>query len=296
MNTLEKSPIAKKSAGRPSTKIASVENGDEEEIKVDLGFDIDPTKFYLFEVIKKVDAHRIENLGARGRVYDPNQKRYREIRYVKMAPTIFVEEQHESFDEYPDPPVMFNRNMLAVSGSDTRLMEYMMMHELCDGSPFRLSNKPPMYRLVDKEAEDTIKAQKIAKEMQAMKVVESTPISDLSPVARIIFGITETTETAIRNALYDLVKKEKKGLEKSNAEKVLENIDNPKLIRKNAIQSAIDNGIIFTNRDTMQCKFSDGVFICQLTSVNPDPILNELTNWSFSDAGQKWYTELRKRI
>lgn len=307
---LERSPIAKKSkGGRPPknvsgnistinvspTSIEVVTNEMEEEI-LDIGFDIDPSKSYVFEVIKKTEAFRLENLGSRGRVYDPNQKRYREIRYLAMAPTIFVEEQHESYDELADVPLMFNRNVLVAQGADRRLMEYLMLHELNESSPFRLSNKPPMYRLMDKEAQEAIRANRNAMEMKAIDAVKNSPIEDLQPVARVMFNIKEDSEIALRNTLYDLAKKEAKGLEKSNAEKILDNLDNPNLQRRFYIQQAIDEGIIFVNKDKGRACWADDTFICNMLTSSPEAIVNELTKWSFTDDGRKWYSQLRNKI
>lgn len=296
METLAKSPITKKS--EPKGKIVSEEKNETEDVVIDLGFELDPHKTYIFEVLKKSDALRIENLGSRCKIYDPKEKRYKELRYIPVAPTIFYEDQHESYDTYPDEPLMFNRNVLFAKGSDRRLMEYLMIHDLNEASPFRISNKPAMFKLMDKDAEDAIKAQRHAKEMEACSAIRDMSIDDLKPIARIVFGITETTETAIRNTMYDLAKKDKKGMERSNAEKIIENLVNPKLQRQYYIQSALDSGTLVANPDKMQVRFSEGdVFACNLNrAINPKAILNEITDFSFTPEGAKFYTLLRSKI
>lgn len=297
MAELAQSPIAPKSSTKLKMKIASDVTAEVVEDIIDLGFEPDPNKTYIFEVLKKSDALRIENLGSRCRIYDPLLKRYRELRYISVAPTIYHEQQHESYDNYPDTPLSFTRNQIYVKGSDRRLMEYMLNHDLCESSPFRISNKPAMFKLLDKDVEEEIKASRHRKEMEALKAIDDMPIDDLRPIARIIFNITETTEVAIRNAMNDLVKVPKKGNDKANSEKILDNLVNPKLNRQYYIQTGFDLGILASNRDRMDVRFLDGnVFICNLSTVNPKAIVNEMTDWSFSLEGQKFYAILRQKI
>lgn len=296
MAELAKSPIAKKSSPL-KMKIASDEEAEVFEEPIDLGFEPDPNKVYIFEVLKKSEATRIENLGSRCRIYDPILKRYRELRYISVAPTIYHEQQHESYDDYPDTPLMFNRNQLIVKGSDRRLMEYMLNHDLCESSPFRISNKPAMFKLLDKDVEDEIKATRHRREMEALKAIEDMSIEDLRPIARIVFNITEENETAIRNAMNDFVKKPKKGNEKANSDSVLENLINPKLNRQYYIQVGFDCGVLASNKDRMDVRFVMGdVFIKQITTINPKAVVNELADWSLTVEGNRFYSILRQKV
>lgn len=288
--TLE--PVRK--PGRPSAKPATAVESEKPE-QLNVGFQIDPNKTYIFETLVKSEFPRNENLGAITKAFDPLQKRYRDMRYVPVAESIFVDEQDESFNELPLPPLVFHRNVLYAAGEDIRLMEYLLNHPLYEHSPFRVANRPAFFTLADKDVQEEIKAKRHASEMAALRAVEDTDMADLKPIARILFGITEDTDTAIKNRLCELAKQPKKGSEaRSNAERLLENIGNPKMLRTYHIQSAIDNGIIATDMNQMRATWVEGnVFIVQLTRKEP---VKELTDWTFTDDGGKFYVQLRKKI
>ncbi len=284
---------------KPVTPKAAKANAAEQESEtpeqLNVGFEIDPNKTYIFETLVKSEFPRSENLGPVTKAFDPIQKRYRDMRYIPVAESIFVDEQDESFDNVHLEPLVFYRNVLYVVGEDRRKMEYMLNHPLYEHSPFRVANRPAFFTLADKDVQEEIKAKRHATEMAALKAIEETDFADLKPIARILFGITEDTDTAIKNRMCEIVKAHKKGSEqKSGAEKLLENIGNPALLRKYHIQTAIDNGIIAADMNQMRATWVDGnVFIMQLTRREP---VKEITDWTFTSEGAKFYTQLRKKI
>jgi hypothetical protein len=294
---LTMSPIRQKSKpGRPPSKKveAEVDETPAEVSDINLGFVPDPTKSYTFEVLVKSPVARPENLGARAKVFDTGEKRYREIGYHALAPSIFTEEWDESLLEAPQPPLYFNRNTIDVPGQDIRLMEYMMCHSLYEHSPYRVMNRPAMFTLADKEVIEAIKAEKHAKEKKALDAISETDLSDIKPIARVIFGITETSDTAIVNAMNELVKSGKKFNGKVAAELVLDNINNPKLNRQYNIQKAIDNGVIKVDNNKGAAFMSEGDgIICRIETKNA---LKELVDYSFTDEGKKFYQILRNKI
>lgn len=289
---LELSPIR-----QPKKVKATVETPNEEtpEKEIDLGFQVDRNKVYIFETIKKSEHPRNENLGSICKVFDTAQKRYRDIRYLPTAPSIFVEEWDDSFKELPEPPLGFYRNQLVAPGEDIRLMEYLMSHRLYEFSPFRVTNVPAYFTLVDKDVQEEIKAKRHAVELKALEAIKDTPIEDLRPIARIIFGITETSDTSIINRMNELVKIPKKGSEaQSNAERVLDNISNPRLIRQYNVQTGFDRGIIVADINKMEVRFVDGnVFVMRLDSKD---YLKCVTDWTFTSDGAKWYTILKNKV
>lgn len=289
---LELSPVRK--PGRPSAKANSVET-ETPATEIKLGFQIDPTKVYIFETIKKSDLPRYENLGATCRAFDNVEKRYRELRYFATAESIFADEQHESFDDIQPTALGFFRNVLYCEGEDIRKMEYLMNHPLNEGSPFRVANKPAFFALADKEVQEEIKAKVHATELRALEAIKDASIDDLRPIARSIFGITDESETAIVNALNEIVKRKKQGSENlSGAEKLLDNIGNPKLLRTYKIQSAIDKGIIAADTNKMQARLVEGnIFICNLNTKNP---VKELVEWSFTEEGSKFYNTVSRKF
>jgi len=293
---LQKSPVRPPvRIGRPPAKAKVEESKNDTTEKIDLGFEIDPTKVYIFETLKKSEMPRYENLGASTKAFDPVEKRYRDIRYIATAPSIFPEEWDESFLERPEEPLGFYRNQITCSGQDIRKMEYLLNHPLYEHSPFRVLNRPAMYTIADKDVLDQIKAKENDSQLRALELIKTTDIDDLKPIARIIFGITETSTTAIQNALFDFVKKPVQGLnQKSNAEKLIDNLSNKKLQREFTIQSAIDRGIIVVNRDKMEARLSENnTLICQLVTKNH---VKDITEYSYLDEGQKFYQILRAKI
>lgn len=286
------SPVRK--PGRPKAQ-SQQEEPETTETVVDLGFKVDREKTYIFETLKKSENPRNENLGSICKIFDTAEKRYRDIRYLPTAPSIFVEEWDDSFIEMPEIPLGFYRNQLVASGEDIRLMEYLMCHQLYEHSPYRVQNKPAFFTLMDKEVQDQIKAKRHETELKALEAIKTIPFEDLKPIARIIFGVTETSQTAIMNAMNEVIKKPKQGSEKqSGAERVLDNLVNPKLIRQYNIQTGLDRGYIVADLNKMQARLTDGnVFICNLNTRNP---VKELTDWSFTTEGDKWYVLLKQKI
>lgn len=271
------------------------EQNDTSLTTVDLEFTIDPEKTYIFETIKKSETPRYENLGSTAKAFDPVEKRYRDLRYLPTAPSIFMDEQDESFNELQPIPLQFYRNTLYAIGQDIRLIEFLMNHPLYEHSPFRVANRPPFFTLADKGVQEAIKAKRHETELKSLEKIMSTSIEDLRPIARNVFNIMETEDMAIKNALNDIVKKPKQGTDKmSNAEKFLDNLDNPLLTRKYFIQAGIDRGIIATDVNKQRATFVDGnVFICNLNGRSP---VKELTDYSFTGEGEKFYTHLKSKI
>lgn len=293
---LSKSPVRTPvRMGRPPQKAKVEESKDDTPEKLDLGFEIDPAKIYTFETLKKSEVPRYENLGASTKAFDPVEKRYRDMRYIGTAPSIFPEEWDDSFLERPEEPLGFYRNQITCSGQDIRKMEYLLNHPLYEHSPFRVMNRPAMYTIADKEVLDQIRAKENETQLRALEAIKTTPIEDLKPIARLLFNITETTETAIRNAMFEIAKKPVQGISKqSEAERIIDNLSNKKLQREFTIQSAIDNGVIVVNRDKMEARLASGnTLICQLATKNPT---KDITEYSYTDEGVKFYQVLRAKI
>ncbi len=285
----------RKPAEQKTNSVENVKSETSEITEVNLGFEVDPTKVYIFETIKKSDIPRNENLGAECKAFDNVEKRYRDLRYHPTAESIFREEQHESFNELPLPSLVFHRNTLYAQGEDIRLIEYLMNHPLNENSPFRVANKPAFFTLADKEVQEEIKAKRHATEMKALQLIADTDFDDIKPIARSIFGITEDSQTAIINALNEMVKKPKGSADKnSNAERLIDNIGNPKLLRTFRIQTAIDKGVIAADMNQMRVSWVDGgAYICELKTKNP---VNELVDFTFSEAGGKFYAQVTRKI
>ncbi len=290
------SPIRQKSKqSRPSKTVAEEVDETPDAKEINLGFVIDPEKSYTFEVINKSPVARPENLGSRAKVYDTVEKRYREIGYHPLAPSVFTEDWDDSLLEQQEIPLMFNRNTIDALGQDIRLMEYLMCHNLYEHSPYRVLNRPAMFTLADKEVLETIKAKRHAIEKKALDAISTCEMDDLKPIARVIFGITETSDTAIINAMNELVKTTKPVKGATNAEKILENISNPKLQRTYNIQQAIDRGIIVVDNNKGAAFMSEGNGL--IVRIETKNAIKELVDYSFTEpSGKQWYNMLRGKL
>lgn len=262
---------------------------------IDLGFEIDPTRTYVFETIEKSPTPRYVTLGAQAKAFDPRQKRYIYLRYLPAVDTIFQEDQHESWDEETLPPLIFSRDQIEVKGENRRLMEYMMVHPLREGSPYALQDKKPTFRMRDKDIEEKILAKRHELERMAIMNIEKTSIDDLRPIARVIFGIMEDDELAVRNKLHTLAKTPKQPKEpKSGAELIIDNVGNQRLLREFYVQIAFDKGILNPDYNSMCVKWSDtGATILTLNSKKH---VKEVTEFTFSHDGAAFYTELKRKL
>jgi hypothetical protein len=209
--------------------------------------------------------------------------------------TIFQEDQHESWDEEVLPPLIFSRDTIEVKGENKRLMEYMWIHPLREGSPYALQGKPATFRLRDKDVEEKILAKRHEMERQAIVAIEKTNMDDLKPIARVLFGIMEDDDLAVRNKLHTLAKTVKQPKDKqSNAEIIVDNIGNQRLLREYYVQTAFDRGILNPDYNSMQVKWTDtGATIVVLKSKKH---VNEVTDHTFTHDGASFYTELKRKL
>jgi hypothetical protein len=289
--TPTKKPVRMQKA---ETKKAQDDTAEVKEVNLD--FVVDPKKDYKFEVLQKSETRRFQNLGNETLAYDPLEKRYVNLRYFPTAPSIFSEDQDESFDDVPAPTLGFWNNELICAGEDVRKMEFLMNHPLYEHSPFRVHNRPAMYTLADKDVKDAIMAKRIAIELKCLALISKTPIIDLRPVARLEFGILDPDETAIRNELSERAKKTKQGTElKSPAEKIIDSIDDMDLQRNFHVQNAIDKGVISVDINTMRVTWVDNKTLIWNLISKKDPV-KQLADWSFGAQGEQFYAILRTKI
>lgn len=249
-------------------------------------FTVDPTKVYEFETLIKTEIARHQPISLESEVFDGESMRT--IRYVPMAQSIFKDEQGDRFNSYSLPHVEFYRNTLSVDGKDARLVEYLLAYDAYDGNKHRLSRFDPLYTLVNKELLEDKKSAQHDNEFKALEVVNNADISDLKPIARVIFNITDTSEKAIKNKLRDVAK--------SKPSQILDNITNPKLKRIYEIQKAIDEGSISLNPDKNNAVWADtGTQICELKEgSNIRKAAEELATFSFiKGVGEEFLKVLR---
>lgn len=303
MSELEASLLAQ--AGKaPKAETQPKEETTAEVVKKsnarDFGVDIDPEKTYVFETLMKSETPRHEILGAMCKIFDPIEQRIREIRYIPSAGSIFVEDQDKQDPELKRrdlPYVGFYFNQLVVLGEDQRLVEFLLAHDRYDGNKRPLSKEGAKFRLVDKEQYNTAEKKRHSVVLDALKMIEETKEEDLMPVARIIFGITDESETGTLNKLRELVMKPKGEREQqTNADKLLNNLNDPLVRRKYTVQQAIDKGILKVESDKVLWGEENGAFITSVASKNnPVSQISDIAKYSMTKDGERFYKILKEK-
>jgi len=264
-----------------------IEKGEEVD---DLDMGIDVTKTYVFETLIKSETPRHEMLSTSCKIFDGN--RMREIKYLPIADTIFVDEMGKRYDGYPLPVLSFHRDQLIVPGSDVRLVEYLLSHDEYDGNKNRLSKLPAKFTLVNKNDLEDRKEARHALELKALNIINETDIKELLPVSRVVFNIMDSDEKIVKNKLRDMVKT------KPGPDMIIKSIDSPRVKRSYVMQAALDQGLVEV--DTVnKCLLWSGtrVMIVEIRATKDAAAqLDEITVYSFTDEGQKVYDILRQKI
>lgn len=260
---------------------------------------IDPSKNYVFELIEQSKAKRNVVVGSTNRIFDTNENRIREIKYLPVANTIYVDEMDHSFIEATPPYLGFNNNVLPVSGRDVRLIEYLMAHDDNEDNPKRLNNRPPMFRIVDKSIIERKKTEDYDLLDTAREKIKEKDADDLRPLARIIFGIIEEDDNALRNKLRDLTNHSNLSKAAEKAKLIIENITNPKHERQYMILKGFDSGIL-TLKPNNNCVVwtQTGTVVCDVRNTkNQDKTAGELAEWTFtSEVGQRFWEVFSTKV
>lgn len=263
------------------------ERKEQDSLKVE-GFFIDPNVTYVFQTIQKSSSPRHEILGSRCKVFDGT--RIRQTRYLPFADTIWVDEQGNRYDEADDAVLAFNRDMITVEGTDTRLMEYMLSHDEYDGNKNRLAKTPPKFTLVNKPNLEQAKEALYSAKLKALNIINDSAFGEILPIARVVFNIMDTDETTVKNKLREYAEKD--------PNKILTNYDSPRVKRAFVIQAAFDKGII--ELDAQNKSVVWGSTRALVTEVNAtkdlEALLREVTDFSFTENGNKTYDILKQKL
>jgi hypothetical protein len=290
---LEKSPIAMK--GKKGFQKREAKSPTDR----DFGITIDPTKTYVFETIKKSDALRTQSLAGECQIFDTVEDRIRTIRYIPQADSIFKDEQDEAYEDYHVQTLYFSRDQLVINGADKRGVEYCISHDRYEGNKNPLSKKGAFFKLLDKEQFEKVLDGVLTKEALAFDLVTKTDIEELRPVARIEFGILDTSAIIIRNRLREMAKRPAKDGKKSGAQAIIDGVSNPQIVRRYNLQLAIDKGILAMDLQRAQCVWGDTkVAVCNLSNLkSSETQLSELVAFSFNGPeGKEFYELLKNKI
>lgn len=251
---------------------------------------VDRNKTYVFEAVVKSKNPRNELIGSTCTIFDPVQQRTRQIRYIPIADTIYVDEMGERYKDYALPTISMYNNKIEVPGTDARLVEYLMAHDAYDGNENRLSRRPAEFTLVNKEDIELKKEQLYNYKLKALNAINAADIKELLPLARVVFNVLATDTLSVKNEL-------RKYAETKPAT-ILNNIDNPRVVRGYLIQGALDHGILEINQENKSLMWKEtNIYITDLSATtDPSAQLTEITDFTFTPVGTKMYDILKQKV
>lgn len=263
------------------------------------GLSIDPNKKYKFELVEKSLGKRNVVMGTTSKIFDAEAGRPREIRYIPIAPSIFSDELDPSFLELSQPFLCFSDNVLSVKGTDVRLLEYMTAHDDNEDNKNRLSKRPPMFRLLDKDLLEKKKTAAYDILDAIREKIKEKDADDLRPVARVMFGIIEEKDSALKNRLRDLTNHAKVEVAAKNAKILLDNLTNPKLERQYLVLKGFEKGLIQLKPEHSSVVWNyTGVMVCTVRNTkDQNKTAGDVAEWSLtSDEGQKFWDVFSKKV
>lgn len=279
-------------------KETQVEPVKEIKKKRKMELNIDPSKIYNFELIEKSEASRNVIVGTTNKIFDTEDNRIREIKYLPIADTIYVEDMDASLAEQTSPYLGFHNNYLSVSGKDVRLIEYLMAHDDNEANPKRLNKRSPAFRLIDKELIEKTKTASHDFIDRVRETIKAKDADELRPVAQIMFNIVEKDDTALRNKLRDLTVDADINVAARKAKQVLDNIDNPKFDRQFLIMKGFEKGIIRLETEQNTVVWANtGVVVSTVRNIrDQNKTAGELAEWSFLEEGEKFWNVFSKKV
>lgn len=251
---------------------------------------VDKNKTYIFEAVIKSKNPRHEIIGNTCTIFDPVQQRTRQIRYIPIANTIFVDEMGDRYKEFALPTISMYNNKIEVPGTDARLVEYLLAHDSYDGNENRLSRRPAEFTLVNKEDAELKKEQLYNYKLKALNAINEADIKELLPLARVVFNVLATDSLTVKNELRKFAE--------TRPAAILNNIDNPRVLRGYLIQAAFDHGIIEINQENKCLMWKEtNIFITDLSATTDlQAQMTEITDFTFTQVGTKMYDILKQKI
>jgi hypothetical protein len=267
--------------------------------KTSMELEIDPSASYVFELVKKSEASRNVVVGSSNKIFDVELNRIREIKYIPVADTIFVDEMDASLLALDPPFIGFHNNELAVEGTDVNKLHYLIRHDDNEDNPRRLNQREPLFKLRDKTLLEKKKNEDYDTIDKVRQKLAERDADELRPLARIIFNIIETDDLALRNRLRDFFNDSDVSVAAKNAKLVLDNLSNPKFDKQYAIMKGFEKGILTLKADQNSVVWTDtGVPVCEVRNTkNQDKTAGELAEWTFTSAeGKKFWEVYSKKV
>lgn len=238
-------------------------------------FEINIEKNYTFELCQKhiaANAYRPPyprsyQIAGTSRIWDSVANRVREIRYIETAKSIFLEDQIE--EGYPrdhaTAPIVFADGKLTVRGIELNKMKFILASDQCKKAGRRLSNKEPVYSVLDFDAikRKSFSTLKLARDAQ--DVAWNCSEEDMLPTA-FALGIDTTMEV-------DFIRSEFVTKATENPELFNKLANSPKNKISYLIRTCLDKDIISTTKNKGTLIWSDSLTAVTGVPADKDEII-----------------------
>jgi hypothetical protein len=251
-------------------------------------------KEYVFQLVGQFPMHF--HMSNEGIIYCEETQKERSIRYLEGVNTIFVDEQKDipaARLTQGRPKILFEAGTLRVPAIKKTFIEFMTKNEMNDGVTNRLSERPPVYTVInnDKRDEDKIKLQE--DRMAAMELAFKADTSELIPHAKYL-GVAFENEYGLEKALnsirMDYVDKADK-----DPSQFLKTYNNPIVKAKYYVDLAINRGLLTTGLIKGQAHWGATKGLITSLPIEQDPS-EYLANYCFKDEGKAFYERLKELV
>ena len=206
------------------------------------------------------------------------------IRYIKGKSSLYEEEQGEIRQGELTPLVFFDGE-LEVDGAEERLVRFLLMSDYYEGNPNRISAKPPIYKLENREQIEEKINNRFAYEMKAMNLVASKPVEELRPLAIILLGLKDDAhELAVRNGLLSKAKE--------NPDFIVKQLANPEVARQYILEKALEKDVIAFGVIPESYTWSMSTKIILTAKKKDKTPIQQLVDFSFTEEGEQVFKDI----
>jgi len=240
-------------------------------------------EIYVFELIEKIPFY---NLSSSCLTYVEEFGSNAVICNIDGANSIFENKLSEADRNRRKKAPQFVDGFLEVNKHDTRLLNYLFMHDGFNGKTIRLSKSAPVYKLQDKLSEAKDMLENKSRKYDAISKIQNAKESELLAFAALV-GDSETELYSLRNSLLEYAE--------YKPEYVLKSFGTPYTTRRFEIKLAFDKNLIEYDSQKMFVKWSStGNKIVEHTSS--DNLLDFLTKYSLSDDGLLFHESIMNSL
>lgn len=279
-----------------AVKIQAEKQPEDIEDLLDSEISIDPSQRYVFELLATNITKYI--YPTEQTIFDPIQRRQREIKYVRSSQSVFKEFQGDVVLNDTYTPIVFEcpkhllkkgaKAKIEVLGTDKNLIKYLLLSTEIEGSRTRINNNgKPLFRLIDKAKIAREKLASMELRFEAIELARKMSIEKLRPIAYVL-GVNSQDDANLKADLYVKIE--------ANPGGFMQLASDPSTSRKYFIKKALDSQVITTALHANQLYWVETN--AKITNLDPtQDSVDYITAWSMStDEGQEFFNLLRRKI